>query len=49
MIGRLVYDVIFPETYAHVGPALQRALDGESFTEVRENPALRAAWWSCGT
>ncbi|MBA3906579.1 MAG: PAS domain S-box protein, partial [Pseudonocardiales bacterium] len=44
MIGRKVADVIAPETFARVGPAMKRALGGESFTEVLESPALGAAF-----
>jgi diguanylate cyclase (GGDEF)-like protein/PAS domain S-box-containing protein len=44
MIGRKLSDVLAPETFAHVEPAMKRALGGESFTEVRESPSLGAAF-----
>ena len=43
MIGRLVSDTLSPEAYAFVEPALQRALVGEMFTEIREIKALGGA------
>ena len=44
MIGRHLSDVLAPETFAHVSHAMERALGGESFTEVRESPTLGAAF-----
>ena len=43
MIGRLVSDTLSPETFAFVEPALQRALAGEMFSEIREITALGGA------
>jgi diguanylate cyclase (GGDEF)-like protein/PAS domain S-box-containing protein len=44
MVGRLVSETLRPETFNFVGPALRKALEGESFTEVREIPFLDATF-----
>ncbi|HEY0812538.1 MAG TPA: EAL domain-containing protein [Pseudonocardia sp.] len=44
LIGRKLSEVLTAETLAYVEPAMHRALAGESFTEVRENPKLGASF-----
>src|SRR5689334_25428470 len=44
MVGRWVSDTLRPETFAFVGAALREALEGESFTEIREIGFLDATF-----